>query len=1110
MANLDLHHGRSSEEAPRLLAMEPWIQSARVLWIGEAAEESIEWLHRLGASRVSVVGSHLPPGLRADVYMEPDGLSAVPSQRHDLVIIQDFGARLAEEHDLMVDLERLLSADGRVVGILPADGEHVGVDMLAHCPSKSRLPYGEVIAALEARFDYVTAIAQVPLLGYLITGTGPDQSIQFDGRIADISAEPPIYHLVAGFRTVPAELAHRIATLSFDDLSDRVGRVVERISTQSESTRRDANLSLSRLEQRLEKMQTDLEQVNKDRQAAERRAKRLTRDRDSLKAELAQRDDQANDLAQAMSANTEQLDQAQADRQRLQHEIERWKTRAEGLMNSALELEARNQRLDAEIAAHKDLFIAIESEKSAWITTRSELENDAQRWQTRADEFLKRSLSLQQELDALQIVVAAERDQRANEPFAHDLASLRVDFQQMTAQAHRLQSLGSRHRREHLETLGQLRKVQAQFRQTEDLLKEAQTRLESRAKRQQDPHESQILKHVKSQLAEALRAQESLDDHSAQLNQELDRARKEVAQLNQQVAELEDLKPRVIEYEERSRSLKKQLGEAKQSADDNAKSVKRQEDELAAAQAREGLLKERSIELAEAVSNLAARVDLLERETADQVNAIALSEQKVGQLTQDLGEEKRVTKSLRQELETTRQALNERPRDTDAEVLKSQLEKVEQRYQATLEALNQQGSEVAAREQTQRSLELENQRLRASQLARKLEPSDRVVELQQRITQLDQDRQRLEGELSSLQIRHDQQSDELSALRSTEDELETLRADRTSLSREVDRLTPFEIQHSELESQNQEQRATLADLEHQLREEQRRVNEFEERLEQSKDQLNRAQQDSKDQVQAARRDWEERLAEADERAENAAQEVKTMTAELEALRLEAQRSQDTQIQIESERARLQERVEQLIAEQATVLNESTHLNEAGMSVADHAQIVAQARAIETDLREALAEAQEALIQANLERKNAEDERRHQESQASQSDAKSNRLEKQIEHVTQELEAAKIAWAEERKMLEEQHENTLQKQLARAGNVQQAQISKLESELAELHERAGTIQAQEDRILQLVEEQRLAADHAWDLAIAQRTARFAALIDRFDQVVHATVQKEAES
>ena len=54
-------------------------------------------------------------------------------------------------------------------------------------------------------------------------------------------------------------------------------------------------------------------------------------------------------------------------------------------------------------------------------------------------------------------------------------------------------------------------------------------------------------------------------------------------------------------------------------------------------------------------------------------------------------------------------------------------------------------------------------------------------------------------------------------------------------------------------------------------------------------------------------------------------------------------------------------------------------------------------------------------------------------------------------------------------------HTLQQKLARAGDVQQAQISKLESELAELRERAGTIQAQEDRILQLVEEQRLAAD-----------------------------------
>ena len=199
---------------------------------------------------MSILGERPPAGLRADVYLEPDGLSEVPSQRHDLVIVQDFGARLARQQDLLVDVERLLAPDGRIVGVLPTDGEHVGLDMIAHRDEQPRLDYTEVITALETRFDYVTAIAQVPLLGYLITGTSEDRAIQFDGRLSDIAAEPPIYHIVAGFKKAPADLGHRITTLSFDQLSERVGRVVERITSESEATRRDANSSLSRLEQR--------------------------------------------------------------------------------------------------------------------------------------------------------------------------------------------------------------------------------------------------------------------------------------------------------------------------------------------------------------------------------------------------------------------------------------------------------------------------------------------------------------------------------------------------------------------------------------------------------------------------------------------------------------------------------------------------------------------------------------------------------------------------------------------------------------------------------------------------------------------------------------------
>ena len=52
--------------------------------------------------------------------------------------------------------------------------------------------------------------------------------------------------------------------------------------------------------------------------------------------------------------------------------------------------------------------------------------------------------------------------------------------------------------------------------------------------------------------------------------------------------------------------------------------------------------------------------------------------------------------------------------------------------------------------------------------------------------------------------------------------------------------------------------------------------------------------------------------------------------------------------MEQERERLQLRVEQLITEQAQLLEDNTDLEGAGMPVAEHAQAVAQARAIETE------------------------------------------------------------------------------------------------------------------------------------------------------------------
>lgn len=1111
MADLDPHHGRSSEEAPRLLAMEPWIRGARVLWVGAAAEESVEWLHRLGATRVSVVGSRIPTSLRADVYLEPDGLSAVPSGRHDLMIIQDFGARLAAEPDLVVDFDRLLSSDGRVVGILPADGEHVGVDMLAHCHPTERLDYAEVVSALEQRFDYVTAIAQVPLLGYLVTGTGEDRAIEFDGRIADLASEPPIYHLVAGFRSPPDELPNRISTLSFDLLSDRVGQVVASLSEQRAATRRDANLSLNRVEQRLEALQTELIEATREREADQRRVKRLLRDRDGLKAEVKTLKALETKLRSELAQGDDQLGSAANVHAHLQSEIERWQQRTEGLLAASLELEDQHQAL---AERHDEQDQALTAQRQDTTSARAEAQThqaEAARWKERADEFLKLSLRLQEEQENLEQLLIQERAQRAADPRARDLVALRVEHQEMAAQAHALTRRVTQHRREHAETLGQLRRVQAQHRQSEGLLKEAQDRLESAAQNSKGAHETELLKHLKAQLSEALGAQETLDDRCVALQAELKKSHAEAKSFAAKVADLELLRPRLAEFEEDAKLLKERFNEARDQAAKSQADADEKSEAFGEAQAREALLKERSIELAEAVSNLAARVDLLERETQDQVQVIAQTHERYEKLKSDLSEEKKVTGSLRQQLEASEKALTEVPQDVEVDTLQAQLDKLEQRYQATLEALNQQGAEVAAREQAQRNLELENQRLRASQLARKLEPSDRVVELQQRISQVDQDRERLEGELSSLRIRHEKQSAQLDGSKGLKEEVQALRADRTSLSTEIDRLTPFEALSAELEANQSEQAAVITELEKQVREQQGRADEYSERLDESEAQVQRAQRDSSDQVQAARRELEERLAEAEERASNAQRKVETLETQLEAERSEHQRHLQANQQMTSERDRLQSRIEQLMQDHKNLLQEGAQLDaEASMSLADHAQTVAQARAIESELRSALTGAQEALAEAHVERQNAEEEVRDQQAKLSEHADRSERLQNSVDQLEEQLSQARTSWVQERDELDQQHELTLQKRLAQAADVQQGHITKLESELTELKDRAASIQAQEDRILQLVEEQRQAADQAWDLAIAQRTARFAALIDRFDQVVHATVHKEAES
>ena len=141
-----------------------------------------------------------------------------------------------------------------------------------------------------------------------------------------------------------------------------------------------------------------------------------------------------------------------------------------------------------------------------------------------------------------------------------------------------------------------------------------------------------------------------------------------------------------------------------------------------------------------------------------------------------------------------------------------------------------------------------------------------MVELQTRVAQSEQEQQRLEGEPEQLRpIRAPSRATR--GLHGAQAELESLRADRTSLSQEVERLNQVERHAQGLEARSADQDTLIEALEQRLLDATERSQRLLGRARQSRATEHRTQQDTADQVQAARRDLEEQLAEAQERAD---------------------------------------------------------------------------------------------------------------------------------------------------------------------------------------------------------------------------------------------------
>lgn len=792
------------DELPRLLAIEPWLQHRSILFLGDPSEKVLMWLKRLGAATISVLGAgqkRLPNSI--ENWDEEGGISAIPSESQELIFVEDLGARLAEGKAALQSLRRIMTKDGILLGVLPADGEHVGMSMMAHAKGCHRLTYEQIIDLLENHFEDVAVASQVPILGYAVLPNGIDGQLHFDARIHNTAEEPPLYYLICASAELPPDPEARLVTLSYDRLSDRVGQVVADLSDRlrtledgSRARRQEQQAVVQDLTQRLGEIEDrEKESVSALSEASDnnRQLEAALQDRDTQLVHLKQRQ---SELTERLShtqheheAQTKALERAMAEARQLADQLEdRDQQTTQRFEQETATQKANNEALEAAIKTAKTKLSATEKELAEQTQARHELEalqtdlnNQVSQLETEVAQLTteyRKVEALHRKDDLLKERLLTMTNERNR--FSRSASTLAVTAEHRAAECYRLKNRGQRLNRELRRVRLDASETQRRRLQLEQLLADAQSLIEDQANSHRDAEsQSALATHLQQQLSHALVQEEELNERLNQLDQSLDDSRAQLEeetqlrrriettaqglaeQLQRQEAELEALHTQKQNSLSTLDALKQQL------TDNQARMEQVQSDHDDLEEKYQSEAKER-LELVEKLTDSRGREQALEQEVKRQQEAVTERDEELQAVNLRLESARLTASTVQESLSELRARGSSSPEPSGAE----------DALKASLKALAEQGENLA-------KLEAECALLQ-SQISRQDESGASHLqtlhhEQQARIANLIEERTRQEAEVARLRAEADQAALAKQDLLVARQALETLQSEHDAL-----------------------------------------------------------------------------------------------------------------------------------------------------------------------------------------------------------------------------------------------------------------------------------------------------------------------------------------